>query len=91
MQSQPAQTTAESAIDYDFPPVAELELGDTQYRVDVGARSAIAVSGRTVGTWSWALQAEGSWDGVRLKAKGLDRLVVAALEKALRAAAEATA
>jgi hypothetical protein len=90
MQTQEASPDAESAIDYDFPPVAELELEGTQYRVDVGARSAIAVSGRATGTWTWALLTQGSWDGVRLKAKGLERLTVAALEKALRAAAEET-
>lgn len=85
------EDASSAAIDYDFPPVAELEVEGMQYRVDVGARSAIAVSQRAVGTWSWAMLAQGRWDGVRLKAKGLDRLVVAALEKALRSAAEAPA
>ncbi|HEX6765427.1 MAG TPA: hypothetical protein VF103_08120 [Polyangiaceae bacterium] len=36
--------------------------------------------------WSWSLVAEGRWDGVRLRAKALDRTVVAALEKALLSA-----
>jgi hypothetical protein len=83
--------SAESTIDYDSQPVAELELGETQYRLDPGFRGAIAVSTRAPGTWSWSLVAEGRWDGVRLKAKALDRSVVAALEKALRSAAEDTA
>ena len=87
----PSQETAEKAqsdaVDYDFPPVAELEIEETQYRVDAGHRGAIAVSGRALGTWSWALRAQGQWDGVRLKAKALDRGIVQALERALRAAA----
>lgn len=79
---------AASSIDYDSSPVAELEVGETQYRVDPGFRGAIAVSQRAVGTWSWALVAEGKWDGIRLKAKPLDRSITTELEKALRAAAE---
>jgi hypothetical protein len=77
---------SESTIDYDAPPVAELELEGTQYRLDPGFRGAVAVSAREPGTWSWSLAAQGRWDGVRLKAKELPREIVAALEKALRAA-----
>ena len=84
----PSSEKAEFAIEYDSAPVAELELEGTQYRLDPGFRGAIAVSARAPGTWSWALVAEGSWDGVRLKAKALERGVVAELEKALRAAAQ---
>lgn len=83
-----AENASSATIDYDFPPVAELELEGTQYRVDAGARSAIAVSQRPAGTWSWVLLVEGRWDGARLKAKGLDRNVVAALERALRSASD---
>ncbi len=79
---------AESTIDYDSVPVAELELGGTRYRIDPGFRGAVAVSARAPDTWCWALVAEGRWDGVRLKAKALDRGLVAELEKALRAAAQ---
>jgi hypothetical protein len=82
----PSPNTESAAVDYDFPPVAELEFGDTQYRVDAGMRSAVAVSGRALGTWTWQLLTEGRWDGVKLKANGVDREVVVALEKALRAA-----
>jgi len=77
---------SDSTIDYDAPPVAELELDGTQYRLDPGFRGVVAVSAREPGTWSWALVAQGSWDGVRLKAKALHRDIVGALEKALRAA-----
>jgi hypothetical protein len=78
---------AENAlVDYDFPAVIEIDVEQTQYRVDAGLRSTIAVSARAAGTWSWALLAEGRWDGVRLKAKGVDRSIVLALEQALRGA-----
>jgi len=90
----PTENTAEKAesptIEYDAPPVAELEVDGTQYRVDAGFRGAIAVSGRTAGSWAWALLAEGKWDGVRFKAKALDRAIVSRLEQALRAASEPT-
>ena len=85
---QPSPEKSAPSVDYDFTPVAELEVDGTQYRLDPGFRGAIAISGRSAGTWSWSLLCEGNWDGVRLKAKGLDRSVVASLEKALRAAGE---
>jgi len=85
MSNSQAQTSA-LAVDYDFAPVAELEIEGTAYRVDAGFRGAVAISERTSGSWSWALVAEGRWDGVTLKAKSLERSIVAALERALRAA-----
>lgn len=85
MSNSQAQTSA-LAVDYDFAPVAELELEGTAYRVDAGFRGAVAISERTSGSWAWVLVAEGRWDGVTLKAKALERSVVAAIERALRAA-----
>jgi hypothetical protein len=81
-----ASESAEAAVDYDFAPIAELEVNDTQYRVDAGFRGAVAISAKSSGSWSWAVVAEGRWDGLSLKAKALDRPVVLELEKALRAA-----
>jgi hypothetical protein len=86
----PSSETAESKVDYDFAPIAEVEVDDTQYRVDAGFRGAVAISSKSNGSWSWAVVAEGRWDGLTLKAKALDRPIVAELEKALRAAATAT-
>ena len=86
--NQPDASPAESSIDFDHPPVAEIEYEGAHYRVDVGLGTAVAVSRRTEGSWLWEQLAEGRWDGVRLKAKALDRLVVEELAKALRAAAE---
>jgi len=78
--------TSGSALEYDFPPVAELALDGTTYRVDAGFRGAVAISERADGSWAWVLVTEGRWDGVRLKASALERPVVQALERALRAA-----
>jgi len=86
--NQPQEHPAESSIDFDHAPVAEIELDGAHYRVDIGLGAAIAVSRRAQGSWAWEKLAEGRWDGVRLKAKELDRPVVEALAKALRAAAD---
>jgi hypothetical protein len=80
--------SAEPSVDYDFAPVVQLEANGIEYRVDAGFRGVIAVSSREAGSWSWSLLAEGKWDGVRLKAKAVDREIVLALEKALRVASE---
>jgi len=86
----PSSEIAESKVDYDFAPIAEVEVNETQYRVDAGFRGAVAISSKSSGSWSWSVVAEGRWDGLSLKAKSLDRPIVAELEKALRAAATST-
>jgi hypothetical protein len=86
--NQPHPDPTACSIDFDHPPVAEIEFEGARYRVDVGLGTAVAVSRRAPGSWSWQLLAEGRWDGVRLKAKQLDRLVVEALAQALRSAAD---
>jgi hypothetical protein len=75
------------SIDYDYPPVTELELDGAHYRVDAGLGAEVAVSRRAEGSWTWEQLAQGRWDGVRLKAKALDRVLVEALARALRTAA----
>jgi hypothetical protein len=77
---------AGSAVNYDEAPIAETELDGVSYRVDTGHGSAIAVSKRDVGTWDWTPVTEGRWDGVMLKAKGMEFAVVTALAGALREA-----
>jgi hypothetical protein len=89
LKTQAESADKEPSIDYDFPPVAELEVEGAHYRVDAGLGADVAVSRRAQGSWTWEQLAQGRWDGVRLKAKPLDRLLVDALEKALRTAADA--
>ena len=88
MKTEPESPDREPSIDYDHPPVAELEVDGSHYRVDAGLGADVAVSRRAEGTWTWEQLAQGRWDGVRLKAKPLDRLLVDALAKALRTAAD---
>ncbi len=87
MNQQQETERAQSSIDYDHPPVAELELDGAHYRVDAGLGADVAVSRRPEGSWTWEQLAQGRWDGVRLKAKSLDRVLVEALARALRTAA----
>ena len=83
-------------VSYEEAPIALVDTDGedgsvVSYRVDLGRGSAVAVSSRAEGTWVWTAVSEGRWDGVRLRVKGLDRQVVAALERALLLAARAQA
>jgi hypothetical protein len=80
--------TAES-VNYDDTPIAELELEGMAYRLDTGHGSAVAVSRREVGTWTWNPVAQGRWDGRHLRVKGLDDPVLSALAEVLSAATRA--
>ena len=85
---QPIENKAVSAasVNYDDLPIVELEVDGIAYRLDTGHGSAVAVSQRRAGTWTWTPVTEGRWDGSRLRAKGLDQQVVMALAQALGAA-----
>jgi hypothetical protein len=90
---QQAEITGQSIPEpnYDEAPIAELVLGETAYRMDLGFRSAIAISTRAVGTWTWTPIAEAKWDGTRLKCKELEFDVNSALASALKEASQAQA
>ncbi len=80
---KPDRAPAATSINHDEPPIVELEIDGVAYRIDTGFGTALAISSRAGGTWDWAVLAEGRWDGVRLRAKPLERPVVAVLERAL--------
>ncbi|MBI3200172.1 MAG: hypothetical protein HYZ29_01440 [Myxococcales bacterium] len=86
MQIKPDRAAAAASVNHDETPIVELEIEGVDYRIDTGFGSALAISSRACGTWDWAVLAEGRWDGVRLRAKPLDRPLVAVLERALAAA-----
>lgn len=86
MQDIEVRTFDAASINYDETPIAELSLDGISYRVDVGHGSAVAVSQRAEGAWTWAPLAEGRWDGTRLKSKGLSYDLVTALGAALKEA-----
>jgi hypothetical protein len=73
-------------VSYEGAPIAQVELDGTEYRVDVGRGSAVAISEREAGSVKWSFATEGKFDGLRLKAKALPYPVVNALATALKAA-----
>ena len=78
-----ADRSPAGSINYAEPPITQARIDEADYRIDPGFGSAVAISTRAEGTWTWAVLAEGRWDGLRLKVKALDRPVVAVLERAL--------
>ena len=70
-------------VNYDDDPLARAQIDGIDYRVDGGLGPAVAVSQRAAGTWDWTLVSEGKWDGIRLRARGLDYPVVSVLAQAL--------
>jgi len=85
MQPTKSIPLSATSVNYDDPPIVELEIDGIAYRMDTGLGSAVAVSQREAGSWTWTPVTEGRWDGRRLRAKGLDYEVVTALAEALGA------
>jgi hypothetical protein len=83
MQTIETNAVSSETVNYDDAPIAELELDGVAYRLDTGRGSAVAVSQRVAGTWTWTPVAEGRWDGSRLRVKGLEHHVVVELARAL--------
>jgi hypothetical protein len=77
------------SVSYEEAPLTEIEVDGIDYRLDPGRGCSVAVSRRIPGTWDWTPVAEGRWDGSRLRAKGLEPEIVAALADALGAAVRA--
>jgi hypothetical protein len=72
-----------STVNYDDSPLAEVEVAGIEYRLDAGHGSALAISSREPGTWTWSPVAEGRWDGVQLRARGLEFTLRETLAKVL--------
>jgi hypothetical protein len=83
MQISEDRPVSAASVNYDDTPIAQVQVDGTDYRVDTGLGSAVAVSRRQAGTWEWAPVTEGRWDGSRLRAKGLDFPIITALAAAL--------
>jgi hypothetical protein len=83
MSSQP-----EVAINYDSPPLVEVEIDGIDYRLDGGKQgTALCVSSRPAGTWDWAFGGEARWDG-SLRCKAFERKTLVELAKAFKQALE---
>lgn len=83
MNSTP-QAAPASPVNYDSAPLVELEIGDTDYRVDAGKQgTALCISLRKAGTWDWGFGGEARWDARSLRSKAFPRSVLEPLSAAL--------
>lgn len=83
IETTDSQVPGGESVSYEAAPVAEVQVGELEYRVDAGLGTAVAISRREAGASVWAPIAQGRWDGVRLRAKALEHPVTSALERAL--------
>ena len=75
---------AEGAVNFDEAALVELELDGTEYRLDSGrAGTALCISTRPSGTWSWTFRGEARWQAKVLRCKAFDRVVLTRLSQAL--------
>lgn len=81
----------EGVVNYEESPLIELEIDGTDYRLDAGrAGTALCISTRPSGSWSWVFRGEAKWQARVLRCKAFDRAVLTALSSALAAAAADT-
>jgi hypothetical protein len=78
----------DSPVNYEEAAVLELEIEGTDYRLDVGrAGTALCISTRPSGSWSWVFRGEAKWQNGVLRCKAFDRGVLSQLSTALAEAA----
>ena len=53
MQHTKNITLSSESVNYDDQPIVELEIAGIAYRIDTGHGSAVAVSQRQAGSWTW--------------------------------------
>ncbi len=54
---------ATEAINYDSPPLVEVEIEGTDFRLDAGKQgTALCISTRPSGSWDWSFGGEARWD-----------------------------
>jgi len=72
-----------SSINYDGPPLAEVSIDGTDYRIDSGKQgTSLSISTRESGSWDWAFGAEARWDGSMLRARPFERPILQRLSSA---------
>jgi hypothetical protein len=78
-------------VNYDEPAQLEMEIDGTDYRLDVGrAGTALCISTRPTGNWSWVFRGEARWQLNTLRCKAFDREVLQRLSKALAETADSS-
>ena len=86
--SDEAAGEGESPVNYEEAALLELEIDGTDYRIDVGrAGTALCISTRPSGSWSWVFRGEAKWQVSQLRCRALDRDVLTQLSRALAEAA----
>src|SRR5690348_3682812 len=76
---------AEGVVNYDEPALVEVELDEVDYRLDSGrAGTALCISTRPSGTYSWTFRGEARWQTNVLRCKAFDRTVLTRLSQALK-------
>jgi hypothetical protein len=89
--SAEVEGAAGEAVNYEESPLIELEIEGTDYRLDAGrAGTALCISTRPSGSWSWVFRGEARWQAKVLRCKAFDRTVLMELSSALAAAAADT-
>lgn len=81
---EPVEVT-ESPVNYDDEGVGEVELEGVVYRFDSGKQgTALCLSCRAEGSWTWQFMGEMRWDGRDLRSKMVERRLLGELSLALR-------
>jgi hypothetical protein len=82
-------TPAAAPVNYDSPPIVEVEIEGTDYRVDSGKQgTALCISTRATGTWDWSFGGEARWEVSYLRSKAFDRRTLEQLSRAFKQALE---
>jgi hypothetical protein len=87
-----ASDSAEGVVNFDEAPLVELELDGTDYRLDAGrAGTALCISTRPTGSWTWTFRGEAKWQANVLRCKAFDRIILGRLGQALKELASSDA
>jgi hypothetical protein len=82
--SSTSEAVSGGPVNYESAPLLEVEIGDTEYRVDAGKQgTALCISTRQAGSWDWSFGGEARWDVRSLRCKAFPRSVLEPLSRAL--------